>query len=152
MDKESLKQKIELLFDQEFSSQGFELVDLTCRQDGAVISLRILADRLGGGINLDECARISRQISAALEQDEAALVSYVLEVSSPGLDRPLRNKKDFLRFLNKKAVFFLSEKIEGKCEWSGSISKVQGECVFIDCGTSILEIPLSKINKAVLII
>ena len=152
MDKESIKQELELLFEQKFTCQGFELIEVICRQEGEGLFLRILVDRLGGGINLDECAQISRQISQALDQKEMIASAYMLEVSSPGLDRRLVSKKDFLRSLNKKAVFFLNEQIAGKCEWNGLISKVEEERVFIDSGKSILEIPLTKINKATLII
>ncbi len=152
MDKESIKQELESLFEQRFTSQGFELIEVICRQERAGIFLRILADRLGGGINLDECAQLSRQISQALDQKDMITSRYMLEVSSPGLDRRLESKKDFLRSLNKKAVFFLNEQIDGKCEWNGLISKVEEERVFINSGKSILEIPLTKINKAQLVI
>ena len=152
MDKESIKQELELLFQQKFVAQGFELVDVIYRQEGERLFLRILADRLSGGINLDECAQLSRDISCALDGLDIIPSRYMLEVSSPGLDRNLATQKDFMRSLNKKAVFYLSELINGKCQWHGEISKVDGKSVFIDSGGSILEIPLTKINKATLII
>ena len=152
MQKEGIRQELELLFEQKFVALGFELVDLIYRQDGGGLFLTVLADRLGGGINLDECAKLNRQISSALDEKGIIASRYVLEVSSPGLDRCLVTQKDFMRSLNKKAVFYLSELINGKCQWQGQISKVQGQSVFIDnCGCR-LEIPLTKINKATLII
>ncbi len=152
MDKESVKQELELLFEQRFVAQGFELVDVIYRKEGAHLFLRILADRVGGGINLDECAQLSRDINQALDELDIIGSRYMLEVSSPGLDRCLVTQKDFTRSLNKKAVFYLSELINGKCQWHGVISKVDGESVFIDSGGSILGIPLTKINKATLTI
>jgi len=157
MNKESVKQELELLFEQRFVAQGFELVDVIYRQEGAHLLLRILADRAGGGINLDECAQLSRDISQALDELDIIFSRYVLEVSSPGLDRCLATQKDFLRSLNKKATFYLSELINGKCQWHGKISKVEGQSVFIDRlenhkSGQLLEIPLKKINKATLII
>ncbi|MCG2714364.1 MAG: ribosome maturation factor RimP [Candidatus Omnitrophica bacterium] len=152
MDKESVRQELELLFQERFVAQGFELVDVIYRKEGAHLFLRILADRVGGGINLDECAQLSRDISQALDELDIIPSRYMLEVSSPGLNRCLATQKDFMRSLNKKAVFYLSELINGKCQWHGEISKVDGESVFIDSGGSILEIPLTKINKATLTI
>ena len=153
MDKQSVKQELELLFQQRFTSQGFELVDVIYRQEGKHLFLRILADRLGGGINLDECAQLSRDISQALDDNNIIESRYMLEVSSPGLDRPLKSKNDFMRCLDKQVVFFLNDLVNGKCQWEGLISRVDDTNVFIkDKIGQILEIPLTKINKATLII
>ncbi len=141
-----------MLFEQKFVAQGFELVDVIYRNEGAHLFLRILADRSGGGINLDECARLNREIGQALDEKNIITSRYMLEVSSPGLDRSLTTQKDFLRSLNKEASFYLSELINGKCQWHGKITKVEGASVFINSCGKILEIPLAKINKARLII
>ena len=140
------------MFEQKFANQGFELVDVICRQEGAQLFLSILADRLGGGINLGECAQISRQISRELDERNIIASGYRLEVSSPGLDRLLKKERDFLRSLNKKAVFFLNDLINGKCQWQGIISKVDQATVYLQVAGEILEIPLIKINKAQLVI
>jgi ribosome maturation factor RimP len=152
MDKESLEQELELLFEQRFVAQGFELVDVIYRQEGKHLFLRILADRLGGGINLDECAQLSREISQVLDEKDIIGSGYMLEVSSPGLDRTLKSKKDFRRCLNKQVVFFLNDLVNGKCQWEGLIARVDDANVFINRAGQILEIPLAKINKATLII
>ena len=152
MDKQSLRQELELLFEQKFATQGFELVEVICRQDGAHLFLCILADRLGGGINLDECAQLSRQISQELDEKNIIASRYILEVSSPGLDRLLKKERDFLRFLNKEAVFFLNDLVSGKCQWQGIISKVDQATVYLQVSGQVLEIPLIKINKAQLVI
>ena len=152
MDKEGIRQELELLFEQRFAAQGFELVDVIYRQEGGHLFLRILADHSGGGINLDECAQLSRDISQALDEKDIIPSRYMLEVSSPGLDRCLVTQKDFLRSLNKEVFFYLSELINGKCQWHGEISEVDGASVFINSCGKILEIPLTKINKATLII
>jgi ribosome maturation factor RimP len=82
-----------------------------------------------------------------LDENEFIDNRYILEVSSPGLDRPLVTKNDFLRCLKKRVRFFLTEPINGKPEWEGAILKADDEAVYVDIGEELV-IPLSKINKA----
>ncbi len=152
MDKQGIEQEIEILFRDKFNAQGFELVDVVYRQEGAQFFLGIFADRLGGGINLDQCAQLSRDLSQALDEKNIITGGYALEVSSPGLDRVLKKQKDFLRVQGKLAVFFLNSLISGKCQWEGIISKVDQEIVYLQVAGKLLEIPLVKINKAQLLI
>ncbi|MCX5694055.1 MAG: hypothetical protein NT014_02795 [Candidatus Omnitrophica bacterium] len=105
-----------------------------------------------GAITLQECAIACRQIKDLLEEKNIIDTDYVLEVSSPGLDRLLKSQKDFLRVLNKEVVFFLKELVSGKCQWQGLICKVSDNSVFVQTPGEILEISLTKINKAKLVI
>ncbi|MDI6605944.1 MAG: ribosome maturation factor, partial [Candidatus Omnitrophota bacterium] len=68
-----------------------------------------------------------------------------------GLDRPLKSKNDFLRSKNKRVRVFLSDLINGKLEWDGLIDKVGDESLYLKWGDQLLEVPLSKINKAKLV-
>jgi ribosome maturation factor RimP len=81
---------------------GYELVDLQLQQDGKQLVLRILVDK-SAGITLDDCVEVSREVSAILEVEDPIRSAYRLEVSSPGLDRPLKKGTDFERFVGKKA-------------------------------------------------
>ncbi len=108
-----------------------KLVELKLIKTSEGLILKLLVDRNEGGINLDECARINKKIGEIIEFQSIIKNKYILEVSSPGLDRPLKTKDDFLRCLNKKAKFFLNELINGKLEWNGLIKKVGQESVFI---------------------
>lgn len=76
---------------------GYELVDLEFKQDGAEWFLRLFIDK-DGGVVLDDCASVSREVSAILEVEDIIDRAYRLEVSSPGLDRPLKRPEDFERF------------------------------------------------------
>jgi len=134
------------------TSLNFILVDIICRYEGNGLVLRVLADKPNGGINLDECAMLNREIGVLLDEKDIIKEKYILEVASPGLDRPLRTRDDFLRLLNKPAKFFLNEVINGKLEWDGSIDRVDQESVFIMAKEGIIELPIIKINKAKLII
>lgn len=129
-------------------NQGLDLVELLCRYEGRDLFLRILVDRPEGGISLDECASLNNELSRILDEQDILKEGYILEVSSPGLDRPLKNKHDFLRCLNRRARFFLLEPVKGKIELEGTISKVTDDSVYVNIETDIIEIPLIKINKA----
>lgn len=152
MDEQILIEKIKVIIEPVLIEANIELVDLVFVHVNGGVTIRLLADKIGGGINLGECAQISRQISQRLEEKDIIASRYMLEVSSPGLDRPLKKERDFLRSLNKEAVFFLNDLVNGKCQWQGVISKVDQAAVFIQAAGQILEIPLIKINKAQLVI
>ncbi len=129
-----------------------KLVELKLIKTSEGLILKLLVDRNEGGINLDECTRINKKIGEIIEFQSIIKNKYILEVSSPGLDRPLKTKDDFLRCLNKKAKFFLNELINGKLEWDGLIKEVGQESVFISVKDILIEVPFLKINKARLII
>ncbi len=130
------------------NNQGMEPVDLIYRYEGRDLFLRILADRPAGGITLDECARLNSQISLVLDEKDLIQTRYILEVSSPGLDRPLATKNDFLRCLDKRVRLFLRCQINGKWELEGRIKSAQDENVDLEIDGQSLKIPFSDIAKA----
>jgi len=101
MREENLTQ-IETLILPILDDLGYELVDLQLQQDGKQLALRIFVDK-PAGITLDDCVEVSREVSAILEVEDPIRAAYRLEVSSPGLDRPLKKGADFERFVGKKA-------------------------------------------------
>lgn len=139
-----LKEIIQPVLDQD----NIELVELTFVRTRGNSLLRLLVDRPDGAINIGDCARLNRKLQDLLDTRDIIQDSYLLEVSSPGLDRPLKTKNDFLRCLGKQVKFFLNEAINGKIEIDGVISKVEDELVIIDTKAGSLQIPLSKITKA----
>lgn len=134
------------------AENSFELVEFMHRYEGRDLVLRLLVDKSEGSISMDECAQLNRQIGQLLDEKDIITSRYMLEVSSPGLDRPLKTREDFMRCLNKQAVFFLNDLVNGKCQWQGLINRVDEHSVFITQSGQVLEIPLTKINKAKLII
>mgnify|MGYP001071610280 CR=1 FL=1 len=96
MQQDNLTQ-IETLISPILEDLGFELVDLQMQQDGRQLALRIFIDK-PAGITLDDCVAVSRDVSAILEIEDPIKSAYRLEVSSPGLDRPLKKPADFERF------------------------------------------------------
>lgn len=128
--------------------QGFELVELSYRYEGSKLVLVIFADRSGGGITIDECARLNNQISLLLDKKDLIRQSYVLEVSSPGIDRPLKTKADFKRCIKRKVIVYTSEPVMNKIQWEGFIMDADEDLLYLDAEGESLPIPLGKINKA----
>ena len=148
MDRQAIMGELRSIIENFLFSQGLDLVDLILRYEGRDLVLRILADRPEGGISLGECANLNIQISQILDEKDILKERYIIEVSSPGLDRPLKTKSDFRRALNKRVRVFLKEPINGKLETEGIINRVEEDLVYIDLGGEAVEIPLSKIAKA----
>ncbi|MFA5356696.1 MAG: ribosome maturation factor RimP [Candidatus Omnitrophota bacterium] len=148
MDNQETITRIRGVVEEYLKAQGLDLIDIILRREGKGLALSILADRPEGGITIGECARLNSGIGNMLDEKGLLEGSYTLEVSSPGLDRPLTQKSDFLRCINKRARFFLNEPVNGKIEVEGTISRVEGESVYITKGDEETGIPLAKINKA----
>jgi ribosome maturation factor RimP len=148
MTNQAIINNLEQVVGEYLRPKGIELVELQYRTQGRNISLRILVDNPEGGISLDECASLSYELGNIFEQNNIIQQRYILEVSSPGLDRPLHNKRDFERCLNKNVKFFLNGQISGKIEWDGVIKQVNEVFVIIDTTKAVLELPLDKIHKA----
>ena len=148
MDRQAVVTELTVIIEDYLKDQGLDFVDLIYRYEGRDLFLRILVDRPEGGVTLDECNRINREIGDILEEKDIIQAKFILEVSSPGIDRPLKTKSDFSRCINRKVRFFLGEPVNGKIEWEGLISKTEDDRVYVDVEGDIIEIPLVKINKA----
>lgn len=97
---------------------NFELVDVEYVKEGADYYLRVYADK-EGGINIDDCVLISRALEAKLDEADKLKEAYILEVSSPGLTRPLKKDKDFKRNLGKLVEVKLYRQLDGRKEFEG---------------------------------
>lgn len=109
---------------------GFELVRLRL-MGGKTRTLQIMADRPEGGIIVDECAAISTAVSAVLDVEDPIEDNYILEVSSPGIDRPLTRLKDFDTWTGYEARIETSELIDGRRRFKGELAGVEGDEVLI---------------------
>jgi ribosome maturation factor RimP len=100
-------------------SLGFELVDMEYLASDDRGVLRLYIDRPGSGVTLDDCATVSRQLGALFDVDDIIPFRYALEVSSPGLNRPLKRPKDFLAHCGKKIKIKTKMKIDGRRRFIG---------------------------------
>ena len=108
-----IRQQLEQLAEALVASEGMELVDLEYRRQGRRWMLRLFIDK-DGGVTLDDCANISRELGDLLDVKDVIPQAYVLEVSSPGLNRRLRKKEDFSRFAGRKVRLRLVAPIDGR--------------------------------------
>lgn len=148
MDRHEFSMQLQGIASDYLSQRGLELVEVICRYEGRDLCLRILVDRPEGGISVGECASVNSDLSRILEKTDTLGERYILEVSSPGIDRPLMTRSDFSRSMGKTAVFYLNDSILGRFELEGVISSVGDNAVVIDRGHDTVEIPFDKIRKA----
>ncbi len=124
-----------------------ELVDVTITRERGRTCLRISVDK-GGGVTLDECAAASNLIGQVLERDEVISGPYVLEVMSPGIDRPLRRPEDFERSVGRRVKVRLRQPFEGRSSYSGIVRDAVEESFVLDMGEEVLELKYANISGA----
>ena len=110
---------------------GFEVVRIRL-MSGKTKTLQIMAERPTGGIEVDECAAISGAVSAVLDVEDPLEDAYTLEVSSPGIDRPLTRLKDFATFEGYDAKIETTEMIDGRRRFKGVLAGVEGDEVLLN--------------------
>ena len=131
-------------------ASNLDLVDLTFKKEGGRKILKVLADT-ENGITLDQCTEMNRVIGDALDKEGVINENYVLEVSSPGLDRPLKKMSDFFRVKDKRVCVYTYIRINEKKEFRGILEAVNEDSITIreESLTSVV-IPVDKISKATL--
>jgi ribosome maturation factor RimP len=129
---------------------GYELVDLEAHT-GSKGLLRIYIDQ-ETGINLDDCEFVSRQLGAVLDVEDPISGPYELEVSSPGIDRPLTRLADFERFAGFEAKLETALPLEGQRRWKGCLLGLDGETVRLKTKTGEVALPFAAIQKAKLVL
>ena len=144
---ESLLREVREVVEPILESQGFELVDLEYQRESQGWVLRIYLDR-EGGVNLEDCAGVSHEVGAILEVKDLIPSAYILEVSSPGLTRPLKKPEDFNKFRNQMVKIKLYEPLEGRRNFKGTLLGLEGDRVRVEVEQRIYELPLQRIAKA----
>ncbi|MCZ4365465.1 ribosome maturation factor RimP [Sulfitobacter dubius] len=130
---------------------GFELVRVRLMSGKSTI-LQVMADRPDGGIEVDECAKISQAIGAVLDVEDPILDEYALEVSSPGIDRPLTRLKDFDAFEGYEAKIETTELIGGRRRFKGELAGVEGGEVLINVEEGTIGLQFDWLSDAKLVL
>ena len=128
--REEYEQKTEQLLEPVVSGLGFELVDVEYVKEGGTWYLRAYIDK-PGGITVDDCEAVSRRFSDILDEKDYIEDSYVFEVSSPGLGRPLKKEKDFARSIGEEVEIRTYRAVERQKEFVGILKCYDGETVTI---------------------
>jgi ribosome maturation factor RimP len=127
------EEQIRQLAEPLLASTGMELIQVECLKMKSRWVVRIYMDREEGGVTLEDCALVSNQLGDLLDVHDVPPGPYTLEVSSPGLDRPLQRDKDFLKYRGSRINLRLREKIEGRRHLCGELSGYE-----VENGTKVL--------------
>jgi len=144
-------QNLTQLFEPVIQSMGYELVGIEFSGRGQHDTLRVYIDR-ETGVSVDDCAAISHQISGILDVEEPIKQAYDLEISSPGVDRPLFNQEDYVRFTGRMAKIRMTVALDGRRNFKGELQGVtHSGYLKIRVDDEVYELALSDIAKANLV-
>ena len=129
------------------SNEGMELIEIEYRRESKGWVLRLYIDK-EGGVTLDDCTRISQEVGRSLDVEDFISTAYTLEVSSPGLARPLRKEKDFLKYRNHRIRLKTITPIEHRRQFKGKLLGINENCIEIEMEEEVIQIPLSNLAKA----
>ncbi|MUT66394.1 ribosome maturation factor RimP [Paenibacillus sp. NEAU-GSW1] len=147
MSTSRIKSVVEEMVTPFLSSNGFELVDIEYVKEGSNFFLRVFVDK-EGGIDIDECGRISEYLSEQLDKNDPVSDAYFLEVSSPGAERPLKKPEDVRKAVGKHVYITTYEPIDGSKEFEGQLLSFDGEQVQVKVGKKEHAIPYAKVASA----
>ncbi|GAX90563.1 ribosome maturation factor RimP [Effusibacillus lacus] len=151
MSKEKVVDIVEQLAAPIVQQEGLELVDVEYAKEGANWFLRVFIDK-PGGVDIEDCGRVSEVLSAKLDEVDPIPTSYFLEVSSPGAERPLKKPADYEKAIGKKVHITTYEPFEGKKEFVGELVHYDGELLIVNelhkTVRKKYEIPFNKIAQA----
>ncbi len=140
--------KIKAIIEPVIQEEKAELVEIIFRKEAARQVLKLLVDK-DNGIQLADCVRLNEKIGQALDQADIIQESYVIEVASPGIDRPFKTKRDYERALGRLVRVTLIERILDKKEYVARLEEVSDAGVKIDVKKKgIIDIPFEKIARA----
>jgi len=140
--------RLEPIFEPVIESAGFKLVRLRLMGE----TLQVMAERPDGSMNVEDCAELSRALLDFIEKEEPVEGEYELEVSSPGIDRPLTRPQDFARWSGYEAKLELDGIYEGRKRWRGIVLGLDGADVVIRAGNKDIRFPFRSVLNAKLVL
>ena len=145
-----LEKKLNDMFEPVIESMAYELigVELTGSGNGTVLRIYIDAEK---GITVDDCQAVSYQVSGILDVEDPLQNHYTLEVSSPGLDRPLVKPEHFKQFIGELVKIRSTEAVLGRKNFKGILESFDGEYLYVAVDNEVYEIPLDAVEKANLV-
>ena len=144
----SIVNAVSLLIEPLLPEFGMELVGVEFKHERGRWILRVFIDKQGG-VTIDDCASMSRELGDLVEAENIIEFPYVLEVSSPGLDRPLIKEDDFIRSIGKMVQLKMSKPINKRRNFTGCLADIKGGMInLLMDDDNLVELPLSEIDKA----
>lgn len=155
MGAETVVEHVRAIAERVATLYGLEIFGVQFRREAPGMVLRVQLDRPGPAataedcVSVDDCARVSRDLSAILDVEDVVPTAYTLEVSSPGLDRPLRRDDDYQRFTGRRAKIVMRERVDGQGFFKGRLGGLDGDAVLIDADDGRRHrVPLTVITRA----
>jgi ribosome maturation factor RimP len=143
----AIKSIVEEMLESFLAEGGFELVDVEYVKEGSNWFLRVFVDK-EGGIEIDDCGRISEYLSGKLDEKDPVPNAYFLEVSSPGAERPLKKAEDYRRAVDKNVFVTTYEPIDGLKEFEGKLVSYDEDALVVQTAKKKINIPLNKVASA----
>lgn len=147
MVSKEIVERVRPIADRILMNEGMELVEVEYRREARGWVLRFTIDK-EGGVTLDDCSRVSQTVGRELDVEDFISAPYILEVSSPGLTRPLRSEKDFIRHCNRLIKLRTIDPIDNRQQFKGKLLGVSNNQIELEMEEGIVQIPLAKIAKA----
>ena len=137
------------------SAYGLDIFDVELKREGGQQVLQVILDRPGPAataeesVSIDDCARVAEELSTLIDVEDVMPATYTFEVSSPGLDRPLRGVEDFRRFAGRWAKIVTSAPVNRQTAFAGRVKGIEGEDVLFESeGKTLVRLPLRLIARA----
>lgn len=144
---QGVEERVRVLVEQVIKAKGLELDDVEYVKEGAHWYLRLFIDK-DGGVDIDDCSRVSHFVSELLDKSDIIRQSYILEVSSPGLERSLKKTEDFERYRGKLVAVETNKLHRGYQEFSGYLIGLENEEIILEYEGNRMAIPRSIVKKA----
>jgi ribosome maturation factor RimP len=152
MKRSDIVHEVEMLLQPITRGLGLETVDVQVAGEARRTVLRVLVDRPEGGITVEECAKVNEALGRQLDLYDFFPHPYTLEVSSPGLDRPLRTDEEYRRFAGRRAEVVTGEPVGGQRRFRGVLLGVVGDDVMVQVDQRQVAIPKAQIQQARLVV
>jgi ribosome maturation factor RimP len=143
----ALREQLIALTEPLLGQLGYELVDLEYAPGRRHAVLRVFIDK-PQGVGLDDCEHVSQELSALLDVEDPVPMAYTLEVSSPGLDRVLRTREHFARFVGERIWVELRVARDGRRRYTGRLQRLDAQDIELSVDGAIVRVPLDDISRA----
>lgn len=143
----TLEQKLQELLQGSVEDLGCELWGIECQRVGRYLTVRLFIDK-EGGVTVEDCADVSRQVSAMLDVEDPIADKYNLEVSSPGLDRPLFTLAQYTHYIGQDIVVHLRIPVADRRKWQGELAKIENDMITLIVDKQEQVLAFGNIQKA----
>ncbi|OOF36060.1 ribosome maturation factor RimP [Rodentibacter ratti] len=143
----TLEQNLQEILQGSIEDLGCELWGIECQRSGRFMTVRVFIDK-EGGVTIDDCADVSRQVSAILDVEDPIADKYNLEVSSPGLDRPLFTLAQYNRYLGEEILIHLRIPMMERRKWQGKLERIENDMLTLKVDNQEQTFVFGNIQKA----